>query len=196
METLPELITYIGKRMFERRLTDMSGGNISAREGQRVFITPRYAGANQHWQLKTEDILVGDINSDELLDEPRFSREGKAHLLIYRTFPEAQAVLHAHAFHIQPFAAACKPIHPVLESTQKFGVIELVEAAPSHSAELAENIVAGLKGKEERMRKQAAAVLIPYHGIVVAGKGLMACLDALERIDWNAWCILAQKLME
>jgi L-fuculose-phosphate aldolase len=38
-------------------------------------------------------------------------------------------------------------------------------------------------------------VLLPYHGIIVAGKNLLAAVDALERIDWNAWCILAQQLM-
>jgi L-fuculose-phosphate aldolase len=61
---------------------------------------------------------------------------------------------------------------------------------------LAENVVAGLRGKEERIRKQAAAVLLPTHGIIVAGKDLFAAIDAVERIDWNAWCILAQKWME
>jgi L-fuculose-phosphate aldolase len=41
----------------------------------------------------------------------------------------------------------------------------------------------------------AAAVLLPFHGIFVAGKNLDTVLDTLERIDTNAWCILAQKLM-
>jgi L-fuculose-phosphate aldolase len=41
---------------------------------------------------------------------------------------------------------------------------------------------------EPNIRNQAAAVLLPRHGIFAAGKDIMAAIDALERIDWNAWC--------
>jgi L-fuculose-phosphate aldolase len=68
----------------------------------------------------------------------------------------------------------------------------VVEQAPAHSIELAHNIVSGLAGQEERIKKQAAAVLMPQHGIIVAGKDLLATMDALERIDWNAYCLLVQ----
>lgn len=195
MKSLAESIAYVGRMVFERRLTDFAGGNISARDGSCMYITPRYSGSIYHWQLEPEQIISGEIESDELLETPGFSREGKAHLGIYRAFPDVQGIIHAHPFHIQAFAAACKPIEPVLEATQKFGVIDLVGAAPAHSEQLANNIVKGFAGKEDRIRSQAAAVLIPCHGIVVAGKDLLAALDALERIDWNAWCILAGRLM-
>ncbi len=83
-----------------------------------------------------------------------------------------------------------------MENTQKFGTIQVVPPSPAHSQELADNVVTGLKGQEERIQKQAAAVLVPKHGIFIAAKDLFAGLDALERLDWNAWCILAQKLLE
>ncbi len=181
--------------MFERRLTDMAGGNVSAREGDKIYISPRYSGGRHHWQLNTEDIISGHISNDELLDNPKFSREGKAHLVVYRSLPEVAGIIHAHPFHILPFCAAGRSIEPILEVTQKFGVIEVVKAASAHSEELAVNIVAGLQDKQANIRQQAAAVLIPKHGIIVAGKDLLAALDALERIDWNAWCIMAQGLI-
>lgn len=193
MASLPEQIAQIGRRMFERRLTDMSGGNISAREGDTLYITPKYSGSRYHWQLSPQDILSGPLTLDDWLHHPRFSREGKAHLLIYQSFPDVQAVIHAHPFHVLPFCSLSRPIPPVLENTQKFGVIKVIPPAPAHSQELAENIVAGLLGQEERIRQQAAAVLIPQHGIIVAAKDLWAAVDALERIDWNAWCILASR---
>lgn len=195
MPTIPEQIALIGRRMFERRLTDMAGGNISGRDGDTIYISPRYAGARHHWQLEPEQIISGPVNSDELLENPLFSREGKAHLEIYRTFPEAGAVIHAHPFHVQPFAVAGIPIPPVMEATEKFGTIELIEFAPAHSLELAKNVVAGLKGKEAKIRKQAGAVLLPRHGIILAGPDLFAVVDALERIDTNAWVILAQRML-
>jgi L-fuculose-phosphate aldolase len=195
MESIAEQIAYVGRRMFERRLTDMAGGNISARCGADIFITPRYSGSRRHWQLTAEDIISGQLDGDELLNHPKFSREGQAHLAIYRNFLDVGAVIHAHPFHVQPFCAAGRPIEPVLESTRKFGVVELAKSAPAHSSELASNVVEALHGKEAIIRRQAAAILLPQHGIIVAGKDLFAAIDALERIDWNAWCILARGLM-
>ncbi|HAJ37025.1 MAG TPA: hypothetical protein DCL15_15195 [Chloroflexi bacterium] len=189
---IPEQIVYVARRMFERRLTDMAGGNISARAGDAIYITPRYAGSKQHWQLSTEDILCGALTGEELLRQPRFSREGKAHLAIYREFPDVGAVIHAHPFHVLPFCVAGRAIEPVIEATQKFGVTPVVPFAPAHSADLAQHVVDGLRGREASIRKQAAAVLLPKHGIIVAGLDLWAAIDALERIDWNAWCILSQ----
>lgn len=195
MSTIPEQIVNAAQLMFARKLTDISGGNISVVDNGQIYITPRYAGSKQHWQLAPEDILCGPVASDELLAHPRCSRETKVHLAVYRTLANVGAVIHAHPFHVQPFVVAEQPIAPVLEATQKFGVVELVGAAPAHSQELADNVAAGLRGKEETVAKQAAAVLIPHHGIIVAGKDLLATLDALERIDWNAWCILASRML-
>jgi L-fuculose-phosphate aldolase len=192
---MPEILAYIGRRMFERRLTDMAGGNISAREGNTLYISPRFSGSRHHWQLDPTDIISGPLDSPELLENPNFSREGKAHLAIYRHFPDVTGIIHAHPFHVLPFCMAERPIEPVLEATQKFGVVNVVKGAPAHSNDLANNIVAGLRGKEPNIRKQGAAVILPKHGILVVGKDIWAAIDALERIDWNAWCIMAQSMI-
>ncbi|MCP4357529.1 MAG: class II aldolase/adducin family protein [Chloroflexi bacterium] len=195
MNPTVEQIIYAGERLFERRLLDMCGGNISARDGDTIYITTRFSGSQRHWQNKAEDIISGHVDSDEIMEDPRFSREGKAHMAIYRNFPNVTGIIHAHPFHILPFCAAARPMEPVLEQTEKFGTIKVVKYAPAHGAELAQNIVDGLLGQDERIKKQAAAVIMPKHGIMVAGKHLMAAVDALERIDWNAYCILAQQSM-
>jgi L-fuculose-phosphate aldolase len=193
MQTIPEQIVYVARLMFEQRLTDISGGNVSVADKGQIYITPRFAGSQQHWRVDPSEILSAAIDTDELVSHPRCSRESRVHLAVYRNFPDVGAVIHAHPFHVLPFVVAERPISPVLESTQKFGVIDLVPAAPAHSQQLADNVVAGLRGKEANIRKQAAAVLLPQHGIVVAGKDLLATVDALERIDWQAWCILASR---
>ncbi len=193
MQPLAEQIVYTGRMMFERRLTDIAGGNISARVGDTVYITPRYAGSRQHWDLAEQDILVGPLHGDELMNHPRITREAGVHLAVYRAFPEAAAIIHAHSFHIQPFVAAELPIEPVLEAVDKFGVINLTRYSPSHSPELGEYVVAGLQDKRANIPVNAAAALIPRHGIVLVSASLVMALDALERIDWNAWCILARR---
>jgi L-fuculose-phosphate aldolase len=193
--TIEEQIAYLGRLMFERRLTDLSGGNISVRSGERVYITPRYSGSQQHWNVRPETILSGSFRSNELLDHPDLSREGKAHIEVYRHFPGARAIVHAHPFYVLPFCAAQRAIVPVLESTEKFGVIEPLPYAPTHTQELADIIVAGLKAKEALIARHSAVLLLARHGLFTVSTDLFMCLDATERINWNAWCILAQAMM-
>ncbi len=195
MDTTTELIIDVAAKLFVRKLTDVSGGNISARDGDTMYITPRYAGSRQHWKLAPEDIMRAEIESDDFLEHPRSSRESRIHLSVYRRFPDVTGIVHAHPFHVLPFCVAGRSIEMILESTQKFGSVDLIKAAPAHSQDLADNIVAGLSGKEDNIRAQAAAVIAPRHGLLVAGKDLLAAFDATERIDWNAWCILSQRLI-
>lgn len=189
-------LAVIARRMFDRKLLDMAGGNLSARCGGNIVISPRYAGSRKHWQLGPEDFVEGAIDSDDILEDSRFSREGKAHLAIYRALPIAGGVIHAHAFHVLPFAAKGKPIPPVLEATQQFGTIPVAPYAPTHSTELADRAAEMIKEQEGALRAQAAAVILSNHGILVAGKDIWDAADALERIDWNAWCLIAMKLLD
>src|SRR3989304_2336252 len=124
--TPEEKISYVGRLLFERRLTDFCGGNISLLVDDRIYITPRYSGSKQHWNVDPDTIVSAPILSDEILAHPDFSRAGKAHLAVYRTFPEAGAVIPEHPFFVFPFFAPSKPIPPHLAGTEKFGVIETV----------------------------------------------------------------------
>lgn len=190
-----KLIVEIGRRMAGRWSANAAGGNISLRAGNQIHISPRYADYKWGWHLKPEQIISGPINDDTLLDNPAFSREGRAHLAIYRAFSEAKAIIHAHPFHVMPFCAANKSMKPVIDAAMIFGPIEPVAYAPPNSQALADNIVAGLRGKEQLMADFAAPVLMPKHGVIIAGKDLYAALETLIKIDMNAWCILTKKLL-
>jgi len=94
------------------------------------------------------------------------------------------------------FAAQARPMPPVLESTRKFGNIPVSTYAAAHGEHLANAVAARIAGNEQRISKHAAAVIAPYHGLFVIGKDLDAALDAVERIDTNAYCILMGALLE
>jgi L-fuculose-phosphate aldolase len=194
MVDLLEKICEAGRIMFNKRLTDMAGGNISAREGDMVYMSPRYAGQKYHWNLSPNLLVRGKWQDDEISSDPCFSREGWSHLYLYRNFPDCNAVIHAHPFNVLPFSSMGRPIEPVLEATQKFGVVELCKPAPAHSKQLGDNILEAMHGQEEKMRHQAAAVLIPTHGIILCGMDFDKTLDALERIDVNCYALMVRKL--
>lgn len=189
------LIAELGALMFRRCLTDAAGGNISARVGDLICITPRYSGSKFRWNLRPEQVLVTDLEGNKLAGEGDISRESKVHYKLLNKFPDGRAVIHSHARNVLVFCVAGRPIPPVLECTLKLGEIKLVPFAPAHSDALAESIAEALRGQEARIRKQAAAVIAPWHGLFVLGKDLDAAFDATERIDTNARCILHSRAL-
>ena len=188
-------IADIGQIVFERHLTDAAGGNISVRVGDLVCITPRFSGSKRRWHLQPNEVLVSDLSGNQLDGDGEISREAKVHFALYQQFPDVNAVLHSHARNAMAFVAAGQPIEPILEATLKFGTIPVSRFSPAHSEKLAEAIAESFRGREEAIRKYAASVIAPWHGLFTVGKDLDAAFDLTERIDTNAYCILMSRLL-
>ena len=196
MKTAEELIVSMGKVMFERRLTDMAGGNISIREGNTVYISPTFAAHRWHWNLQPEDIISGPLDTDELQRHHRFSREGLSHLAVYRAYPQVTGIVHAHPLYVQPFTVMEIPIEPQVYYTDKYGTIGFIDPLPHYSQEQADNIVYHLRDKVAMIEKAAAALLMPRHGIFAVGRDIYCAIDAVDRINVNAYCMTVRKLFE
>ncbi len=184
-------VAEIGWLLFDRHLTDAAGGNISVRVGDVVVMSPSYAGAQYHWRLKPEDVLIVDLEGNILEGAGKLSREAGVHLALQNEFYEyGNAVIHAHARNILVFAAMAQSMPPVLEGTQKFGELQIAQYAPSHTDELGVYIANAIRGQEDRIRKQAAGVIGAWHGLFAMGRDLDTTFDAVERMEANAYCIL------
>jgi L-fuculose-phosphate aldolase len=186
----------ICRMAYERKLLDSAGGNLTVRVGDRIYMSPRYAGSKKQWQVEPSDFLIVDLEGSVLAGSGQISREGAMHLAIYRHFSMAGAVFHAHAENIMVFASACRPIPPTSEQTDKFGEIPLVRHAPSHTQELADSVVDGLRLQAPKLEQHGIACLIPRHGIVCAARDLDAVYDTLERIDRGARMYLMRALLQ
>ena len=104
----------IAQLMYARRLTNSAGGNISCRVEDYVFITPRYLGSKQRWQLRPEQVLVFDRDYQIIEGEPaKISREGRMHFACYQNFPQINGVIHAHPQYLTVFATAGVTLPPV-----------------------------------------------------------------------------------
>ncbi len=181
---------------YDRRLLDSAGGNFSLRVGERIFCTPRYSGSRRRWQLRPEEILELSLDGERLHGEGELSREVRMHVGIYRAFPEAGGVCHAHPLNLLVFASLRRPLPPTSEQTEKYGTIELAQECPAHSEELARTVVETLARKQDRLAKHAIACLLPNHGITVAGRDLDDAYDALERLDGSAYILIARAALE
>jgi ribulose-5-phosphate 4-epimerase/fuculose-1-phosphate aldolase len=191
VETTRAKIARLGGMLFDRHLTDAAGGNMSARVGDVVCMSPSYSGSKRQWQLAPEDVLVSDLDGNVLEGDGKMTREAHVHFRLHREFGQyGTGVIHAHARNVLVFAAMAKPMPPVLEANLKFGTVPCVEYAPAHSPKLAENIADAIRGNEERIRKQAFGVIAPWHGIFLIGKDIDAAFDAVERWDTNAYILM------
>jgi L-fuculose-phosphate aldolase len=180
-------IAEIARLIYDRRLSDSAGGNISQRAADgNIYMSPRYAGSRLHWQLRPEDIVCVAPTGERLEGDGELSREFRMHLAIYTTFPECSGVCHAHPHHILVFASAERSLPPTSEQTDKYGTIPLTRFAKAHTNDLAEVVIEALRPQREKLQKHAIACLLPRHGITIAGRDLNDAYDALERLDGSA----------
>lgn len=189
-----EQVARIGRFLFDRHLTDAGGGNISLRVGDIFCMSPTLAGQNKQWQLTPEDVLAVDGRGQILEGDGGLTREISVHFGLHENFSDyGTAVIHAHPRNLMVFACANLPLPPVMEATRKFGTTPVIEYAPAHSPKLGERIAATMRGREAMIAKHAAGAIAPWHGLFLMGKNLPAALDAVERLDTNAYVMMMSR---
>jgi L-fuculose-phosphate aldolase len=196
LEDAKKLLLEIAKLIWDRRLSDTAGGNISVRNGDLVCITPRLMGYRLHWQITDADLSVVDLEGNVLEGPAQITREGKLHLGLYKEFSEAGAAIHAHPYWTNVFVAKAKPIIPVLETTGKFGTIECIKEAHGYSEELAHNVIEHFKARRAQWGKSPLMTIMPRHGIMAMGRDMNACFDIVDRIETECRCQILGKLLD
>jgi L-fuculose-phosphate aldolase len=195
-QDLKTLVLDIARLIWERRLSDTAGGNISIRDGDTVCVTPRLMGYRLRWQISEADLSIVRVTGEVLEGPKEITREGRMHLGLYETFPDAGAVIHAHPYWTTVFVAKSRPIVPTLETTQKFGTIDCVPEAHGYSEELAKNVIAHFTARRDRWEKAPLMAILPRHGIVAMGKDMNACFDVVDRIETECRCQILGRLLD
>jgi L-fuculose-phosphate aldolase len=188
------VMVEIAHLLYERCLTNSAGGNVSCRVGNHIYITPRRLGSVHRWQLREDMILVFDNDLNPVVGDPSsVSRESQMHFACYQHFPEINAVIHAHARYLSVFAAAGEALPPTSEYTEKFGMVEVVPALPSHSRELADAVVAKLAPRRATLRENGLGLILAWHGAVAVGRDLADAYDTLDRLESSAHTLLVSR---
>jgi L-fuculose-phosphate aldolase len=93
-------ILKAGEKLWIRQYVDGNGGNISARvSDDRIICTPTLCSKGD---LREEDLSLVDLENRQLCGSCPQTSEILLHLQIYKTVPEARAVIHCHP----PYATA------------------------------------------------------------------------------------------
>lgn len=141
----------IGRLLFQEGLVDACGGNISVREGDKIFITHRDAMLGA---LQEKDIVEVGLEPGE--QDSSASREVNAHRAVYKQ-SETKAIVHAHPANAIALSITDNKIvpqdaeglfvfkaAPIVRVHGSIGSEETVRMLPSFLGN--ENVVAVLKG--------------------------------------------------
>jgi len=144
-----ELFRDIGRDIYLGHLTSSHGGNMSVREGDRIFITRK---GSMLGRLSSRDVVWTELTACEL--DAGCSREIVVHRAIYLA-TDARAIVHAHPVHTIWRSLIDDSIMPIdSESRYVFGdSVPVVSAAETvASAEAAEKL-------SEELREAKISVL-------------------------------------
>jgi L-fuculose-phosphate aldolase len=166
-------------------LNQGTSGNISARHGDRMLITP---SATPYDALTPEMIAAMPIaEGDGAWEGPlKPSSEWRFHRDILRARPEAGAVVHAHAAYATALAIARRDIPPVHYMIACFG------GADVRCSDYATFGTEALSGAALRALEGRKACLLANHGMIAVGADLEQAmwlaveLETLARQYWTA----------
>jgi L-fuculose-phosphate aldolase len=180
LDAAREQVAAASRRLAAGGLVLGTAGNLSAREGDRVAITPTGA---QLAELTAEQVSVVDLDGTLVEGDFEPTSERELHLGVYRRY-DAGAVVHTHS----PMATALSCVLDELPCVH-YGLLALggtVRVAPYRTfgtPELAEAVLDSLEGK--------TAALMANHGAITYGNDMDASL-LLEwgcTVYWNAAAI-------
>jgi L-fuculose-phosphate aldolase len=174
----PSDIVDAARALVGERLTVGTSGNVSARHGERIWITPSGVDPTR---MSAVDIVEVDAAGDRVGDGARApSSEVQFHVGIYGARGDIGAVVHTHS----PWATAVActrqaipPFHYMMVGTGD-GTLECAPYDPPGSTSLAHSVVTALGSR--------AACLLANHGVVATGRDLDAALAMAREVEMLA----------
>jgi len=178
-------IVEIGRRLYAKNLISGYEGNISVRDGKKIYITP--SGLCKGF-LKEEDIIAIDIDGNLIEGSKKPSSETQMHLTIYRNREDAKAVVHAHPPVATGFACAGLGLEQSLtaETVLMFGTIPLAPYGTPSTEKLANSIVDYLEYN---------AVLLANHGAITIAENVEKAYFLMEQVEHYAKITLVANLL-
>jgi L-fuculose-phosphate aldolase len=164
--------------LYERRLVSGSGGNLSARVGEKIFVTPSGCSLRN---LKPERVVT--LNSrGEVLDGAEPTKDVAMHLRIMEKRPEIGAVCHVHGASIIAATTLLTPGPDVLPPLTP-GFVYFV-----HPLAMLPFLVPGsealAQAATEKFRNPGcAALLLQNHGLVTVGRNFEEAFHLTEEVE-------------
>lgn len=185
MSDVREELCAAARRLDALGLSPGASGNVSARVGTHMLITPTGTAMAD---ARPEELSVVDAGTGEWLEGPKPSKEWPLHQALYGRDASATAVVHLHSTHAT--AASCLPpwrdnsaLPPLTPYfVMRVGQTPLIPYAAPGSHDQAAAIAAA--------ERPFRAVLLANHGPITAGAGIDAAVAAAIELEEVAKLLL------
>ena len=172
-EPVREQVAAASRRLAAEGLVLGTAGNLSARSGERLAITPTGA---QLAELTAEEVVVLDLDGRVVEGDYEPTSERDLHLGVYRRY-QAGAVVHTHS----PMATALSCVLDELPCVHYQlltlgGTVRTAPYATFGTAELAERVLDALEGR--------SAALMANHGAITYGADMAAAVEGSLLLEW------------
>lgn len=167
-------VAYFMRRLYKQGLTTTSGGNVSLKVDDKIFITPSQIDKGK---VKASEIAILTLYGENLTPHLKSSMETGMHLEIYKKRNEISAIVHAHPVFATAFTASEKKIKTNLMGESWAVIGEPVKAKYElmGSSHLAKVVAESLS--------DATVALLENHGILAVGESLLQAFDRLEVLE-------------
>lgn len=169
--------------MMENNLVVLSGGNVSCRISDDIFlVTP---SAMRYQSMNEKDIVVVNAEGEILEGERRPSSDLKALLYIYNQRKEVNAIIHTH----QPYATAVGLITDCLPAC----LTSIIDTSYGHIRVAPFTISSdeGMGVMTDDYLGDSNAVILSNHGVVCVGKSIEEVLETAVYLEEGSKAYLA-----
>jgi L-fuculose-phosphate aldolase len=150
-----------------------TSGNVSARVGDRVLVTP---SGVPYDRLTPDDLTCVDLAGRQVVGTLVPTSELPLHLAVYRT-TDARAIVHTHAVHATAVSTLVPELPPVHYMTGALGgPVRVAPYATYGTDELAANMLRALAGR--------SGCLLQNHGTITYGATLGQAYDRTAQLEW------------
>jgi L-fuculose-phosphate aldolase len=167
-------IVATAQAMERAGLAPNRSGNVSCRFNGGLLITP---SGLPYGEMTAADIVALDLAGKVRAGTRTPSSESPFHTAIYRSRPDAEAIVHTHSPRATALACARRPIPPFHYMIALAGGpgIRCAEYATFGTPALAESALRGLEGRR--------AVLLANHGVIAIGATLEAAYELACEVE-------------
>jgi ribulose-5-phosphate 4-epimerase/fuculose-1-phosphate aldolase len=172
------LLCDMARLAYANRMVAGSGGNVSVRDGERIFITP-------------SGCCLGDVTPGDLIEvptdekdpiPPAASMETLMHRRVYAVRPQDFAILHLHSYYTVLAGlttdASCRMPAYTPGYVLALGELPIVGFAPPGGVVLARAVGAAAQ--------KAPVILLQNHGVVASAKTPRKAMNLIEELEFNA----------
>ena len=169
-------LLHLHAELPRHNLVVWTSGNVSARDPKTGLVVIKPSGI-RYEDLTPESMVVVDLDGKVVEGQYKPSSDTFAHVYVYRHRPDVNGVVHTHSTFATAWAAAGRPIPPVLTAIcDEFGgPIPVGAYAKIGGDEIGQEII--------RSIGSSPAILMKNHGVFTVGKTPEAAVKAAVMVE-------------